>query len=481
MTYEPSPFEKRAGHWVSYNTAGYIKGRGVHLGGGAGGIFPRRSFSPGKFCVVADPRGGEEVNLATDDLSLLTPNQWDWVCIEAPFTEPQHVRNACKLLKAGGHLIVLGYLPDQLKESLLFKHEAINEDNRLGIYKFTPGAKRGVYHSDSTNDRRRACICRYGALGDQVTMTPLIRALYEDGYDVTINISSHAAMVLENNPYVANTITQERDFVLNPKLGEYWDTWKGHYDRYINLSESVEGSLLKVEGRHDYYLPKAERQTDKNYYEATLEIGGYPNGDPTPELFFTKKEEKKVKELVSRYGGLFGDGPVIAWSVRGSSHHKIYPMMWPVIEKWLANNKRGGFLLLGGTDAERWIGNDPLPDRVVSLINKTSVRESFLITKHADLVIGPETGVMNAASCWDTPKILFLSHSSENALAKHWKNCTALAPEDECHPCFQMHYSLESCPLIELFDDNDNGGLTLPRCTIGIDPNLVLEEIERKV
>ena len=56
-----------------------------------------------------------------------------------------------------------------------------------------------------------------------------------------------------------------------------------------------------------------------------------------------------------------------------------------------------------------------------------------------DVVIGPETGVLNAASYIGLPhKIVMLSHSSKENLSKHWNNTTTLEPEyypeDFCYP-----------------------------------------------
>ena len=46
------------------------------------------------------------------------------------------------------------------------------------------------------------------------------------------------------------------------------------------------------------------------------------------------------------------------------------------------------------------------------------IRKSLLWTKYADLVIGTETGILNGAGCFDTPKIVMLSHSTEENLSK---------------------------------------------------------------
>jgi hypothetical protein len=43
-------------------------------------------------------------------------------------------------------------------------------------------------------------------LGDAIILTPLIRQLKEDGYHVTLNVSSYCLPVFENNPFVDNIL-----------------------------------------------------------------------------------------------------------------------------------------------------------------------------------------------------------------------------------------------------------------------------------
>jgi ADP-heptose:LPS heptosyltransferase len=61
----------------------------------------------------------------------------------------------------------------------------------------------------------------------------------------------------------------------------------------------------------------------------------------------------------------------------------------------------------------------------------------------ADLVIGTETGLLNAAGHMDTPKIITLSHSSQEMLTKHWVNVVQLEQPQGVgcskHPCRQLH------------------------------------------
>ena len=128
--------------------------------------------------------------------------------------------------------------------------------------------------------RPKACVVRYGAIGDMIMVTPLLERLHYDGYHVTVNCAPYNASVLENNPYVDNVIIQDRDAIPNPELQMYHEYWASRYDKYVNLCESIEGSLLRLEMRGEFFVPQVVRsqECNKNYIEETLRIGGYESG-----------------------------------------------------------------------------------------------------------------------------------------------------------------------------------------------------------
>jgi ADP-heptose:LPS heptosyltransferase len=82
------------------------------------------------------------------------------------------------------------------------------------------------------------------------------------------------------------------------------------------------------------------------------------------------------------------------------------------------------------------------------------IRESMTFLEFADAVVGPETGIMNAASALDVPKVVFLSHSSDENLTRDWDNTIALwshntscpgRGNNEAPACHQMHYNWGHC------------------------------------
>jgi len=405
------------------------------------------------------------------------------------------LQEASHKLKVGGHLVVstsvgnhsagvIELYPKLLKEWIgmfgrwQLKVEMEQEGKSLLVMKRLDG-KKGVLPLKPKSDRKTACIARYGALGDAIIMSPLVRQLSEDGYDVTLNITTYCTTIFENNPYVSNVVVQERDAIPNPELGKYWAYWKPRYDRYINLSESLEGDLLQVEGRKTFFTHKDWRhqQCNKNYYDYTLMKGGYPEvTGKRGEMFFTRAEERRAQEFFKDVQDKF----IVLWSLNGSSHHKVFPLMEPCMRKFLSEHPDSRLITVGDYTAKLMEFEHP---QVLQKAGEWKVRESLIATQYVDLVVGPETMMTNAAGCYSTPKITFLSHSSHENLCKYWENDYCLEPDIElapCYPCHQLHYTKESCPINTMVDKTTNQEIARgPRCAMGgISAQRFLDRIE---
>jgi ADP-heptose:LPS heptosyltransferase len=94
----------------------------------------------------------------------------------------------------------------------------------------------------------------------------------------------------------------------------------------------------------------------------------------------------------------------------------------------------------------------------------------------ADMVIGPETGVLNAAANEPIPKILFLSHSTEENLSRDWTNTVSLygigtrcpgRDSDDIKACNLMHYGWDHCL------KNEEHGVA--QCQVDISVDSVME------
>jgi ADP-heptose:LPS heptosyltransferase len=311
---------------------------------------------------------------------------------------------------------------------------------------------------------KTALLTRYGAIGDLIMITAVLKQLKKDGYYVVVNTHKDS-IPLTCNPYIDANIRQNEDEIPNEKLTEYWKELRKGFDRFINLSESIEGSLLKPEGSMTFNWPKDIRheECNKNYMDYTMKMAGYNIQGALPELFFSKAEHKWVKRFRRKYRDKF----LILVSMSGSALHKVYPFMENVITEFLDTYRDTIAVTVGDYACKILEWEHP---RTLAWSGRLNLRKSLILTQYADLVIGTETGIMNAASCFDTPKIVMLSHSSKENLTKYWKNCESIHSDVSCYPCHQLHYSKKSCKL--------NSATNSPICMTQIHPVSVLSRIE---
>lgn len=472
--------------WARYRSAAYLVGKGIHYGVGVHPILPRAAKSVGCFCVGVNPAHQASAEVCSEGLEVFADGVFDWVfvggAIEALPDPKTLLQQAFDKLRIGGHLIALVPLNSDPAPHILHsfsqedlvcgisscgawkrKQETIKDKHFFGIYKKV-GPRKGEMQDIKRPEGKRACIVRYGAFGDMIMVTPVIRKLHQDGWHVTVNCTSYSKSILDHNPHVDNIVVQEREAIPNPQLGPYWSEWQQEYDRYINLSESIEGKLLAVEGRPEFYAPQAFRQWrgDKNYYEFTLSLAGLEGASPDGELYFSPSELSWAKGIRRQYANKF----MILWSLTGSSHHKIYGLFEPVMMDWLDAHPNAVVFTTGDQLARLLELDHP---QAVKCASVWDIRKAMCMTQFVDVVVGPETGVLNAAGCFDTPKIVLLSHSTPNALTKHWRNCTSLEPSREispCYPCFQLHFSRGSCPQADIVCD-DKIVASGPKCAMG--------------
>ncbi len=317
---------------------------------------------------------------------------------------------------------------------------------------------------------KKALVIRLGAFGDIIFASPLFRLLKEDGYYTVANVNPRGAKVLENNPYVDEIMLHIDDSVPNEKLGEHWKKIGEGFDKVINLSESIERSLLKTKQDPEYTWEKWRRHEvcNVNYYDRTMSLGSYPESTGlNGELYFSKDEEEWGQLLREQHRGKF----IVLWSLSGSSVHKAYPYGVYVGPKFLESHKDALIFTVGEPACRLLEWNHP---RTRKRVGTWNIRKSFVMTKYADLVIGPETGVLNAAGCFDTAKVLMLSHSSHENISKYWKNCYPVSAKPfmaPCHPCHKMIYSVDDCIT--------NKVIKAPVCTAHLEPEIVLEAMEK--
>jgi ADP-heptose:LPS heptosyltransferase len=328
---------------------------------------------------------------------------------------------------------------------------------------------------------KRALIHRYGGHGDFIIATPLFKRLKQDGFEVTLNTVDRGFPTIRNNPYIDRILLQEDNLIPREVLGDYWDAIGEGYDKVVNLSETLEVKFL-FHPKHDTYrLPVEERRKlsgGTNYYDYVLQHAGYNDVEaPIGELYPSEME----KVLMQNFRNKFKDKFLILWCLAGSAMHKTWLKADTAAVSFLARHPEVIIITIGDyfckmIDFEQWAP----PGRVLSQIGQWDIRTSLLMTNYVDLVISPETSILNAAGCYETPKIGLLTHSNKTNLTKYFKNDYSMQAETECSPCHRMIYMdnfLTDCPLMG--GGKEKIGFDTCACADGFDVNKVLHNMEK--
>lgn len=296
-------------------------------------------------------------------------------------------------------------------------------------------------------------VIRYGAYGDLIQASSICAGLKEQGYHVTLNTTPKGMSVVEHDPNIDAFILQDEDQVPNESLGPYWKELAKRYDRVVNLCESAEGMLLTLpHSLHDWHSDGARQKLyTQNYLERQHDIADLPYVF-RPRFVPTEAEAKHVEEVLETI-----PGKRVLWILGGSSVHKVWPYMPAAIVRLLYSRPDVSVILAGEEkhkEIEEAIQNAAKQfagsaQRIIRTCGLWPIRGTMSLAQKVDVVVGPETGVLNSVSHMEMPaKVVFLSHSTHENLTKHWPNTTALAPVEgstACYPCHRLHYDWSRC------------------------------------
>lgn len=307
-------------------------------------------------------------------------------------------------------------------------------------------------------------VIRYGAIGDMLQASSVFSALAEQGHRITLNTYASSLKVVKVDPHVQEAILQERDQVTQAELSEYWHHLGRGFDRVVNLSGSVEQSLVSSPGDKSWSWPKEFRDLlfGVDYLTAQHAKSGVLGVPPRPKFYPTTEEARWAAKYIK---GL--PRPVIVWALSGSSPNKSYPHTDNVVAALMLETPASvvfvGDLLCQLLESG-W-ANEP---RVRARSGRWSIRKALAIAQVADVVVGPDTGVLSAVSHETMPKIMLLAHNSPKNFST-WRNTQILTGKSDCYPCHKLHTSWATCR-----QDDETGAA---QCMASISPDRVYETI----
>lgn len=491
MTWSPKTSNGFESSKVASVAVPYVRGRCLDLGCGQQKMWPQMTGvdNAGTF----GPHTAADILSDIADLGLFADNSWDGVFSSHALEDfdrekvPAVLKEWSRVIKVGGYLSL--YVPSANLYPLCGEPganphhkwniypgdvEAILKDctdcgwtqvereerggtNEYSLFLVFQKRDDGIWEEDiwarNPDGKKRCLVVRYGAIGDQIMAASVLPGLQAQGFFITYNTTPDAQKILARDPHIDEFLIQDKDQVPNAQLGPYWISLQERYDQIVNLCESVEGQLLTLPGRLQHTYPEHVRRKllGKNYLEQTHDIAGVPY-DFAARFYPSVDEIAWARKMVQSFGG-----PVIAWAINGSAIHKVYPWI-QIVCSWLlerspchivlmADGVTGKQLQEGILGAVQEAGGDMA--RIHGRAGAWGIRESLTFARAAHCVVGPETGILNAVGMEAVPKVIYLSHSTQENLTKHWANTIALEADVEKVPCaracHRLHYSWDFC------------------------------------
>lgn len=312
----------------------------------------------------------------------------------------------------------------------------------------------------------RILLWRTGAYGDCLITTPLIRYLHKQGHDIFYVTNARGEEVMKNNPHIFKLLNNDES-VKNEDLGKHmeWLKKKHNCERIIDLNESIECALSQHPRSPNYKLPKILRiaRFNRNFYEYCFEHAGesWEGADLKPELFFDKDESYKVyidkdkngKEIYEQHTAreyIKNDKFNVLVGLSGSGTNKAYPWMMDLCNSIMKDYPNVHLITVGDVRCQL-LENSIEDGNITKLAGNIPMRMSMELTSLVQLVISPDTGLLHASGCYDTPKIGILGHTTKEMITKYFKNDFSLEADSDlapCSPCSFMIYSMQlQCPL----------------------------------
>ena len=452
---------------IKYRIAGYTRGRVLDLACGIAKTYSHfigvDNYSAWKGRINhpdITPANAYALRISVDviadafDLPMFAGASMDAVLASYILQDAKRPVDALKewwrVIKPGGHLILYGTLPDEtlscMKANAGGWDLLENEVEPIPFMVYRKRSDRQQNHVwQEPKPAKTVAITRYGAYGDCIQATSILTHLKAEGYHITFFTNPRGHEVIKHDPRIDKFMLVDTDQIPNDELSKFHLYWEGRFDRFIELSETVEATMLKLPNMVPAWWPQPAREMicQADYLELTHAVANVPL-PVDPKFYPTDKEKDAAVRERNKISG-----KVLVWCSDGSSVHKFWPWMDSAIARIMTLTRDWKVMIIGGEEGqvlEMGWENEP---RVIRKCGKWGIRQALSFAQQADLVVGPETGVMNAVSMEPMPKIIMLSHSAPFNLTSHWMNTISLEAKMGCRRCHLLIYKWSQCKRIE--------------------------------
>lgn len=320
----------------------------------------------------------------------------------------------------------------------LLENQTRGEGNEYSfLLVFRKESAGGQVEASALHYGKTAGIVRIGGNGDALWAASVAAHLHDDGYAVTVFAAANGEDVLRHDPHIQKIVTLPRGLLSDDELIEFWAWQAPKFDKWVNLVGSVEGRLLPHQSANEFYLPQALRRKlmGANYLDMVHAYAELPEGAACRQKFYPNDAERELAQKLRAEL----PGPLVLLSPTGSGPFKA----WHNAQRFMELMADAGIYTVMVGDLR------DLPDLDIVTRHGTDyghvvgqewpLRLALAVAQTADAVVATESVFANAVAMEAMPKVVMLSHSSNENLTRDWVNTVALDAPVACHPCHRIH------------------------------------------
>lgn len=275
------------------------------------------------------------------------------------------------------------------------------------------------YKGEDLTNKKLMC-WRTGGIGDMMFLSPVLRYLKKKYPTSFLRVASGCKEPLENIP----EINELYGMPFDAKLLE-------DVDYHLMFQGIIESSSEQSMRTHAVDMFFSYFGIDSTHFSIE---------DKKPKLFFKKEEMDWLEKALSELK-IEKDNYVIGIQMETSSPLRNFPKekMKVIIDDFI--KEENVKIVLIGIEQQNIMGQyyKGKNDNII-LATKFNVRESIILATRYDIIISPDTFMIQVAGALDKPLIGLYGPFPSVVRMKYFKNAIGLDPSVVCSPCFKHDF-----------------------------------------
>lgn len=261
---------------------------------------------------------------------------------------------------------------------------------------------------------------RTGGIGDMFFLIPVLVHLKTKYKDCFLRVASGCKQALENLPEIDELYNMPFD-------AELLDTVDYHL-MFQGIIEAGSETSKRVHAADMFF----------SYF--SIDSIQFPPEIKKPKLVFTQKEKQWLEETCNKMG-VKKDNYVVGIQLETSAPLRNFPKdKMKMIVDVLAKEEKVKIILIGTPQQQALASFLKANYSSVILALNFNVREAIILTNRYDLVISPDSFMVQAAGALDKPLIGLYGPFPSEVRMKYFKNAIGIEPNVVCSPCFKHDF-----------------------------------------